>query len=397
MNRQNRAADESAEQGSLHVASTRFEAARELKAVPQINKFGTLHGHGFIVSALASVTADWAGYPGGEVPALLAEVERHAQMLNYHCLNDTLSEPSDLNLALWFGHQLRVPGLQRVVVQSTPDQGVAVDGDAAGGIGFSARSASVWRRYGFQAAHRLPNVPAGHKCGRMHGHGFEVVLYTEQSISVGTAVVDYDRLDRCWSPIATQLGYCCLNDIGGLENPTSEMLATWIWQQLKGVLPELSAVTVYETAWCGATFDGQEFRIWKDFTIDSAIRYRQAAPDDPRSALHGYTYTLRLNLSAPLDQVMGWTVDFGDVKAVFDPLFKVLDHHPLHENPELSASSDGDTASMARWILTKTQSLLPQIERVDFFEREGCGSSVGANLHTPTLPLVRVSGEGVRS
>jgi 6-pyruvoyltetrahydropterin/6-carboxytetrahydropterin synthase len=99
---------------------------------------------------------------------------------------------------------------------------------------------------------------------------------------------------------------------------------------------------------------------------------------------------LRLNLSAPLDQVMGWTVDFGDVKEVFNPVFKSLDHHPLHENPELSLVSDGDTGSIAKWILIKTRALLPQLMRVDLFETEGCGASVGTDLQGPALPLVRV-------
>jgi len=75
---------------------------------------------------------------------------------------------------------------------------------------------------------------------------------------------------------------------------------------------------------------------------------------------------------------------------VFTPVFKSLDHHPLHENPQLSLVSDGDTGSMARWLFNQTQDLLPSLVRVDLYENEGCGSSVGTDLSGPILPLIRV-------
>lgn len=392
-----------------HVASARFEAARQIQAVSdastQASKFNRLHGHGFLVSAFVdpalnvtngsgAASSVWPPYVGGEVPALLSQLHGYSQQLDYQSLNDIITDPTDINIARWFAAQFRdaaladvtaARGVTGIALQSTPDQGVVV------GV---AVDALVWRRYRFQAAHQLPNVPVGHKCGRLHGHGFEVVLYarSDQGV-VASDKTDYDTLDRAWAQVSGVLSHRCLNDIPGLENPTSEMLSSWLWQRLIGVLPTLSAVSVYETASCGATFDGERYRIWKDFTIDSAVRYRHAGGgdmNDPRARVHGYTYTLRLNLSAPLDQVMGWTVDFGDVKEVFNPVFKALDHHPLHENAELSLVSDGDTGSMAKWLFAKTQGLLPSLVRVDLFETEGCGSSVGTDLQGPVLPLVRV-------
>lgn len=377
-----------------HVASSRFEAARKIPLpAPGLlseSKFARLHGHGFLVSAFVNqpihlvnvertgeqAPRHWPSYRGGEVPELRAELQRHAARLDYQSLNDVLVEPSDINIATWFRDRLGIPGISGIALQSTPDQGVLTGGT----------DALVWRRYRFQAAHQLPHVPVGHKCGRLHGHGFEVVLH----VISGTDPVDYDLLDRSWSQVSPQLSYRCLNDVAGLENPTSEMLAAWIWQRLKQQLPSLVAVSVYETASCGATYDGHTYRIWKDFTIDSATRYRQAALENFLARVHGYTYTLRLYLSAPLDRVMGWTVDFGDVKEIFTPVFKSLDHHPLHQNPELDAVSDGDTGSIATWLFLKSQQLLPELVRVDLFETEGCGSSVGMHLQGPELPLVRV-------
>ena len=91
--------------------------------------------------------------------------------------------------------------------------------------------------------------------------------------------------------------------------------------------------------------------------------------------LHGHTFRLRLELGATLDTVFGWVVDFGDVKTLFDPLFQRLDHQPLHE---IEALADADAASIARWIHAETAAALPQLQRVDLLEADGCGVSVGA-------------------
>lgn len=359
----------------LHAASSRFEAARQVDMLPDGHRCRHMHGHGFTATAYATVPAEWAVYPGDEVAALQRQIHRCTERLTYGVLNKHLTHPTDENLARWIRERLEMPGIDRVAVQSTPNQGVEVD---------ARDHAHVWRRYRFQAAHRLPHVPLGHKCGRMHGHGFEVILHANQDLAGAEFSIDYDHLDALWAPISAQINYRCLNEVPGLENPTSETISSWLWERIKPALPALSWVTVYETASCGATFDGSNYRIWKDFTIDSAVRHRRAPSNDLRSAIHGHTYTLRLHLTAPLDQVMGWTVDFGDVKAVFDPIFKSLDHHPLNERTDLA---DGDTTTIACWLHETTRRELPQLARVDLFESEGCGSLVGVDLGGPALPV----------
>ena len=89
------------------------------------------------------------------------------------------------------------------------------------------------------ASRCLPNVPADHKCGRMHGHGFEVILHASIDLGARDIGVDYDHIDACWAPIHALLDHACLNDIAELENPTSELLASWIWKRLKATLAEL--------------------------------------------------------------------------------------------------------------------------------------------------------------
>ena len=359
----------------LHAANSRFEAARQFEVFPTGHRCRNLHGHGFTATAYASVPPECVTYPGGEVAALQRELDRCVDVLNYGMLNEKVAQPTDQNLARWVRDQLGVPGIDRVAVQSTPHQGVELCG---------RDHAHVWRRYRFQAAHRLPYVPPGHKCGRMHGHGFQVIVHADQDRGGDAMRIDYDHLDDLWAPIAAQINYRCLNEVPGLSNPTSEMISSWLWEHLKPDLPTMSWVTVYETASCGATYDGAIYRIWKDFTIDSAVRLRRAPSDDPRHRIHGHTYTLRLHLGGPLDQVLGWTVDFGDVKAVFDPIFRSLDHHPLHEQADLA---DGDTTTIARWLHERTRRELPQLIRVDLFESEGCGSMVGVDLTAPALPV----------
>jgi 6-pyruvoyltetrahydropterin/6-carboxytetrahydropterin synthase len=244
--------------------------------------------------------------------------------------------------------------------------------------------AHIWRRYRFESAHRLPNVRAGHKCGRMHGHGFEVILHADMDLAERQMGTDYDHIDALWAPLHQQLDHVCLNDLPGLENPTSELVSSWIWQRLKPQLPELSWVTVYETASSGAHFDGQHYRIWKEFTLDSAVQLTRAPSGDRRRRLHGHTFLLRLHVHAPLDQLMGWTVDYGDVKELFAPVYARLDHQPLNE---LSGIDDNDVLSLTRWICGEVAPQLPQLDRVDLYQARGCGVVVSWGEHPPALPV----------
>jgi 6-pyruvoyltetrahydropterin/6-carboxytetrahydropterin synthase len=100
----------------------------------------------------------------------------------------------------------------------------------------------------FEAAHALPKVPPGHKCARMHGHSFKVELSVVGDVNPETGwLIDFGVIDDLWRPIHARIDHNTLNDIVGLENPTSENLARWLWDQLKPRLPELDQVTLWET------------------------------------------------------------------------------------------------------------------------------------------------------
>ncbi len=359
----------------LYTAAAVFEAARKVSVLPAGHRSRRLHGHSFTAKIRAALPAGWGGFHGGEVDALRDALCHALAPLDYRHLNDTLEQPTDENLARWLRQQLAVPGLDTIGIQSTAHEGADLDG---------TQHAHVWRRYLLQSAHRLPNVGPGHKCGRVHGHGFEVILHADTDLDAQALGVDYDRLDALWAPIHAELDHAFLNDIPGLENPTSEIISSWLWQRLKPELPELSWVTVYETGQCGASYDGEHYRIWKEVTLDSALCLPAAPAGDPRRRVHGHTYTLRLHLSAPLDQVMGWTVDFGDVKELFAPIFAALDHQPLHE---LAGLAQADAASLVRWIRNAAAPTLPQLDRIDLYQTRGCGAILCWGGREMALPI----------
>ncbi|GAA0957292.1 6-carboxytetrahydropterin synthase QueD [Streptomyces rhizosphaericus] len=116
----------------------------------------------------------------------------------------------------------------------------------------------IFREFTFEAAHRLPNVPEGHKCARLHGHSYKVIVHVEAPVDPESGwVMDFGDLKEAFKPLEAQLDHYYLNDIEGLENPTSEVLARWIWERLKPNLPDLSALTVRETCTSGCTYRGE--------------------------------------------------------------------------------------------------------------------------------------------
>lgn len=104
--------------------------------------------------------------------------------------------------------------------------------------------ATLQRRYTFEASHRLPYVPEGHKCGRVHGHSYRVTVMVRGPINSVGWVCDFADIDAVARPVIDALDHASLNDV--LPNPTSELLAVWLLRRLRAV-PHLFAVTVAET------------------------------------------------------------------------------------------------------------------------------------------------------
>lgn len=115
----------------------------------------------------------------------------------------------------------------------------------------------ITQAFTFEAAHRLPKVPETHRCHRMHGHSYRIEVTLEGPVNPETGfVIDFFDVEDAFGPLLKRLDHYCLNDIEGLENPTAENIAMWIWQRTKTVLPLLSKISVYETADCWAEYEG---------------------------------------------------------------------------------------------------------------------------------------------
>jgi 6-pyruvoyltetrahydropterin/6-carboxytetrahydropterin synthase len=115
----------------------------------------------------------------------------------------------------------------------------------------------LFKLFSIEAAHHLPRVPDGHKCRRLHGHSFKVEIHIAGPVdALAGWVQDFADITRAFTPIYEQLDHRCLNDIAGLDNPTSENLARWIWQRLKPELPLLSQIVVRETCTSGCIYRG---------------------------------------------------------------------------------------------------------------------------------------------
>jgi 6-pyruvoyltetrahydropterin/6-carboxytetrahydropterin synthase len=119
-------------------------------------------------------------------------------------------------------------------------------------------TAEIYREFTFEAAHRLPKVPEDHKCARLHGHSYRVEVHVSGPVCKETGwVQDFGDLKVAFKPLEDQLDHHYLNEISGLENPTSEILAKWVWDRLIDDVPSLSEIRVRETCTSGCVYRGE--------------------------------------------------------------------------------------------------------------------------------------------
>ncbi|PKN76533.1 MAG: 6-carboxytetrahydropterin synthase QueD [Deltaproteobacteria bacterium HGW-Deltaproteobacteria-10] len=115
----------------------------------------------------------------------------------------------------------------------------------------------IFKVFHIDAAHRLPNVPPGHKCAQLHGHSFRIAIHINGPVDPQYGwVIDFADITKAFQPLHDQLDHKYLNDIEGLENPTSENLAQWLWRNLQPSLPQLSKIVVQESLESGCVYEG---------------------------------------------------------------------------------------------------------------------------------------------
>lgn len=115
----------------------------------------------------------------------------------------------------------------------------------------------LYKEFSFEAAHHLPNVAHSHKCRRLHGHSFRVTLHVDGPLDPLLGwVIDFAEIKQVMAPALEILDHNYLNEIEGLENPTSENIARWIWNRIHAQLPMLSKIVVSETCTSGCVYRG---------------------------------------------------------------------------------------------------------------------------------------------
>lgn len=116
----------------------------------------------------------------------------------------------------------------------------------------------IYKVFSFDSAHYLPFVPSGHKCGKMHGHTYQLKVFLEGEPGVETGwILDYTDLKNGIKPIIDLLDHQLLNEIPGLENPTSENISIWLWDKIKPIFNNLVRLELNETPGTGVIYEGR--------------------------------------------------------------------------------------------------------------------------------------------
>lgn len=116
----------------------------------------------------------------------------------------------------------------------------------------------IFKQFTFDSAHFLPNVPEGHKCREIHGHTYRLTVFVEGDPDPQLGwVIDFAELKAAIEPIVKSVDHKFLNKIEGLENPTCELIAVWLWDRIKPLVPKLKKIELNETPTSGVVYEGR--------------------------------------------------------------------------------------------------------------------------------------------
>lgn len=116
----------------------------------------------------------------------------------------------------------------------------------------------IFKQFTFDSAHFLPHVPDGHKCKEIHGHTYHLTVYVEGELQSKLEwVMDFAEMKNVIDPVVKSIDHKLLNNISGLENPTCEVIAVWLWNKIKPEVPLLTKIELHETPSSGAIYEGK--------------------------------------------------------------------------------------------------------------------------------------------
>ncbi len=270
----------------------------------------------------------------------------------YHgtLLNEIMSNVDNGSLLNHFAREINCDDMEQLWLAAGSNDGASMEADGR---------TRIWRKFQFEAAHRLPHVAPAHPCGRMHGHSFTLVL----SVDAGTAA----QLDIAESVLREWLDGRCLNAIDGLHNSTSENLARWIWRRWQPAWGCLRRVDVAETLNSRCQYDGQTYMIRYRKNWDAALGGYGTIP------LHGHGYLCDVFLRPAYDEAMGWTMDYGEVRRAMEPWIKRIDHHRIEE---VIRHEQTDDLHIADWMIKALLPELPDLCQLVVRRQDGDGAGI---------------------
>lgn len=117
---------------------------------------------------------------------------------------------------------------------------------------------TIFKKFHFDAAHYLPNVPEEHKCRALHGHTYQLTIFITDALATKEGwVMDFAIIKQKIKTILAEIDHKLLNEVEGLENPTCEHVTIWLWKKIKTAIPALEKIELYETPTSGAVYSGE--------------------------------------------------------------------------------------------------------------------------------------------
>lgn len=117
---------------------------------------------------------------------------------------------------------------------------------------------TVFKQFTFDSAHFLPNVDDNHKCRSVHGHTYILTIYIEREPDKNLGwVMDFAEIKSAVLPVLKIIDHKMLNDIPGLENPTCELIAKWLWEKIKSLIPSMNKIELRENPASGVIYEGE--------------------------------------------------------------------------------------------------------------------------------------------